>query len=712
MARKQAEPDPGESETDFVDRCTTEMLDEDDSLSQTDAEEACQLIWDERAATPVVRKTNDAGIVSRGKDHVGFVMSDESVDRMGDVIKVDGWKLSNFKRNPIALFNHNPNFVVGKWHNLRTEDNALKGDLELAAFGTSERVDEIRRLVEAGILKAVSVGFKPLAKPEPRDGKDPWNGVTFSKQELIETSLVSVPANANALAIAKSLSTSRSTLDLVFAGQGNRDQVVTRGGSPAGKPTLLSTERSRSMSTLSKRIEEGQQRLVSLRDRLTEHLATVDDSNVTDEQMTITKELNERIASADQLVISLKDSERSLTPATTTAMTVRTTAEPMATKGGAVARPFNIAPKKVEPLEFLVRSGVVQFFSHTLKMPIDAVRERIYGDDEATRVVCDWTLKAASAPAMTTVTGWAAELVQTVNADFMATLMPSSVFPSLSAMGLGLTFGANGKINLPTRNATPTIAGSFVGEGNPIPVRQAAFSAVILTPKKMAVITTWTKEMDMHSIPAIEGLLRQAIQEDTAVSLDAVLLDANAATVVRPPGLRNGVAGLTPTAGGGFTALVGDIKALTGAILTATNGNIRKMAWLMNPMQALAISLTQAPSAIGVFPFAAEIAAGNLRGFPIIVSGTVPVGTVIAIDAADFVSVAGDTPRFEISDQATLHMEDTTPLAIGTAGSPATVAAPAMSLFQTDSLALRLIMPVNWAQRRAGTVAWVAGVTW
>jgi hypothetical protein len=57
-------------------------------------------------------------------------------------------------------------------------------------------------------------------------------------------------------------------------------------------------------------------------------------------------------------------------------------------------------------------------------------------------------------------------------------------------------------------------------------------------------------------------------------------------------------------------------------------------------------------------------------------------------------------------------MEDTTPLAIGTAGTPATVAAPARSLFQTDSIALRMIMDVNWTLRRSGVVAWTSSVTW
>jgi hypothetical protein len=205
--------------------------------------------------------------------------------------------------------------------------------------------------------------------------------------------------------------------------------------------------------------------------------------------------------------------------------------------------------------------------------------------------------------------------------------------------------------------------------------------------------------------------LRDSVSQDTGVAIDAVLLDTNPATAIRPPGLRNGVSGLTPTAGGGFNALVGDIKALTGALLTATAGHIRSGTFLMNPQQALSISLTQAPG-VGVFPFADEIANNQLRGFSVITSGNVPLGTVIFLDAADFVVVGAEAPRFEVSDQATLHFEDTNPQDIGTGGTPGVVAAPAKNLFQTDSLALRLIWPLNWSLRRTGMVSWVAGVTW
>jgi HK97 family phage major capsid protein len=311
---------------------------------------------------------------------------------------------------------------------------------------------------------------------------------------------------------------------------------------------------------------------------------------------------------------------------------------------------------------------------------------------------------------LTTVTGWAAELVQTTWTDLMPLLMPKAILTRLAPKGLTLSFGATGRIIIPTRNRTPSLAGSFVGEGLAIPVRQGMFSSQTLTPKKMAVISTWTREMGDHSIPAIEGLIRAAIQEDTSVATDSVLIDANPATTIRPAGLLNGEGATAATAGGGIAAIIGDLTALIGALATSTYGNLRAPVWLMNPTDLLRVSLAQATNT-GIFPFKEEIAQGTLNNIPVIDSATVPTKTMILVDAADFVVVGGEAPRMEMSDQATLHMEDTSPTDL-VAGSPGVVASPQRSLFQTDSLALRMIMPLNWVQRRAGTVAWTQAVTW
>jgi hypothetical protein len=106
------------------------------------------------------------------------------------------------------------------------------------------------------------------------------------------------------------------------------------------------------------------------------------------------------------------------------------------------------------------------------------------------------------------------------------------------------------------------------------------------------------------------------------------------------------------------------------------------------------------------------VSRGTLLGYPIIQSTTVPQDTMVLVDAADFITATGDDVRFDVSDQAVLHMEDTAPLAIGTPGTPPTVAAPARSLWQTDSIGIRMILPMNWAFRRSGMVAYTSGMTW
>ena len=694
MTAKMPPPDDDEDYSDFMDRCTDE-LDQDE----------CQMIWDdERAAKGIVHKTHAAAVAG-----MEFVMSDETADRMDDVILSDGWDLQNFKKNPIALFGHRSDFPIGKWSNLRVENKQLRGQLELAPAGTSDRIDEIRRLIDAGILRAVSVGFRPIERAPINEKADEfWGPFKFLKQELVETSLVSVPANPNALQIAKSLKISPETQQLVFAGHGRRNGL-TRRGLTGGHADRKTQNRKGTTMSLAQRITELEQQTLAKKDELKAFHDAKGDGNYTDADIETVNTTTAAINHDERTLAALRESER------ISGITSDAGGRAMVPAKGngaapAAPRPFSFTAKKPDPIELFLRAGTSMILAQRERSSVDEMRRKIYGDDESTKAMLEWQTKAASQVATSTLVGWAAELVQQFVVDFMQLLMVQSVFAPLSAAGLALSFGRNGKIVIPTRSRTPTIAGSFVGEGLPIPVRQGAFTSQTLTPKKMAVITTWTREIDEHSVPAIQGLLRDAIQYDTGVALDAILLDANPATAIRPPGILNGVSGLTPTAGGGFAALVGDIKALTGALLTGTLGNVRNPRWLMNPQQANSIGLVAAPGA-GVFPFREEISQGRLSGWPVIVSGTVPAGTVIVIDAADFVSVA-EGPRFEISDQATLHMEDTTPTDISTTGTPAVVAFPAKSMFQTDSMALRLIMPMNWVIRRTGTVAWVAGVTW
>jgi HK97 family phage prohead protease/HK97 family phage major capsid protein len=732
MVGKQGDaPDPeaGESHDDYMQRCMDELGLDDDG----EAEDICQLAWDEysedageqESGMAVVHKTSVKG---KAADGMEFILSDATPDRFGDVVEPAGFSTDNFKKNPVALFNHNSDFPIGRWNNVRSERGALRGDLHCAPAGTSQRIDEIRRLIDAGILKAVSVGFRPIEKSPIEATK----GTRYVRSELVECSLVSIPANPNALAVAKSLNISTETQRMVFGEYADvKTRSISASASRSGKHADKRMTRSatgeyartfkfkETIMVLGERIGEAQKELIALCDDLEAHLTKTDNSNVSDADIEATTELNSKITSKRKHLAALQDAEKSLADQTNSdeqhqhrqLALVKPGQRPNGKGNADIGKPAIVhGTKELDPLDYLVRAGRTLLAAKTAgKTPNDVVTQ-IYGEDEPTRLFTELVFRAASAPAMTTVTGWAAELVQQTYAALMPLLMPQAIFTRLSAKGLALSFGTFGRIIIPTRSRTPTIAGSFVGEGAAIPVRQGAFTTQTLTPKKLAVITTWTREMSEHSTPAIEGVLREAIQQDTSVAIDTVLLDANAATVIRPPGLLNGVAATTATAGGGIAAFIGDITALLGALTTSTYGNLRSPAFLVNPTDMLRASLLQAANT-GIFPFQAQIAAGNIVGVPLIDSSTVPTKTMILIDAADFVSVGAEGPRLEISDQATLHFEDTSPADL-VSGSPGVVATPQKSLWQTDSLALRMVMPLNWTVRRTGVVAWVQNVSW
>jgi HK97 family phage prohead protease len=174
-----------------------------------------------------------------GDDPLVYVMSDETVDRVGDVIKADGWQIGNFLKNPIALFGHDHKFIVGHWTDVKVQGKRLIGRLNLLPKGISERLDEIRAAVEAGVLRAVSVGFNiDPDEAEPRKN----GGYFFKSTELLECSLVSVPANPNALQVAKSLDLSDEARALIFTDCAEPDpEIPAEPTEPAatGKKTVV-----------------------------------------------------------------------------------------------------------------------------------------------------------------------------------------------------------------------------------------------------------------------------------------------------------------------------------------------------------------------------------------------------------------------------------------------------------------------------------------
>lgn len=186
--------------------------------------------------------TAEASVVA-GERAMSFVFSDESVDRYGDIIFARGWLLENFAANPVALFGHDaskPENVIGRARNVRVEGTRLLGDIVFAEAAVNPVAETVFRMLQGGFLKCVSVGFQPIEWAAAKDKSRP-GGIDFRKQELLEISVVPIPANPNALVEAKAAGIDVERLGLVAgkmpALQGSLDR-----GHPARSSFAVTTK--------------------------------------------------------------------------------------------------------------------------------------------------------------------------------------------------------------------------------------------------------------------------------------------------------------------------------------------------------------------------------------------------------------------------------------------------------------------------------------
>jgi hypothetical protein len=138
-----------------------------------------------------------------------FIASDAVEDRQGECISQEGWDLTNFRANPVIQWAHNgqePAIATAEKIGFK-EINGKKVLVYKPVFHRKTPMSNyIADLVEDGIIKASSVGFKPLE----------MEGNTYTKSELLEISFVNVPANQNALSLGLSKGYSAAVIKSVM----------------------------------------------------------------------------------------------------------------------------------------------------------------------------------------------------------------------------------------------------------------------------------------------------------------------------------------------------------------------------------------------------------------------------------------------------------------------------------------------------------------
>ena len=134
---------------------------------------------------------------------ITFIASDSSCGRDMHVIRADAWDTKNFLQNPVCLFAHDDQAPpVGRVISLRTVGDQLRAIVKFAEAETYDFADTIFRLLRGGYLNAVSTGWLPRAWKAANDRNRP-GGLDFTDVELLEISVVPVPALPTALATAR-----------------------------------------------------------------------------------------------------------------------------------------------------------------------------------------------------------------------------------------------------------------------------------------------------------------------------------------------------------------------------------------------------------------------------------------------------------------------------------------------------------------------------
>jgi HK97 family phage prohead protease len=120
-----------------------------------------------------------------------FILSDESkINSKGFKVSLAGIDASRFDTNPVMLYNHNDENVVGRWSDLKIEDGKLSAT---PVFDTDDELGKkISGKVERGFLRGASLGIIPKNVVYVDDVP------VVSKSELLEASIVSIPADAGA----------------------------------------------------------------------------------------------------------------------------------------------------------------------------------------------------------------------------------------------------------------------------------------------------------------------------------------------------------------------------------------------------------------------------------------------------------------------------------------------------------------------------------
>ena len=625
--------------------------------------------------------------------YIEGIATTPTVDRSGDIVEPLG---ATFEREIPLYLEHNSSLRVGRvqlgkptkdgipfkaWMPKVIEDGPLR-----------QRVDTAWQELKYGLLKHVSIGFRILDNAYELIKET--RGIRFLKTEILELSLVPVPAQPDArISFFKSFSYSG---DDVSHATETRLRLAASGRSasaPQSAGASASQLKGNGMKTMQEQVAELRDTLATKRARMKEIDEVVTKDGLTDEATAEISELRKEIGELSTMVAmkegQIADSETAVAPATKAAST----------------RGPSILVKKADPDEkFQGQAYTRKILAKALAFleSKDAgfavrpseVAARLWGKSHPQLVS---VLKANEVAGGGTGSGeWGAELVAVDGrymGDFITYLYSKTVFDRLPLREVPARVTIKGQDGVAT--------GYWVGESKAIKVSTGDFSSVNTTPYKVGAITQFSKELLEDSSPAVEMLMRDALEEALRQRIDSTFLStSNVSAGVSPAGILYNLS-IGASNGPDAQSARTDYRTLIANFITAKN--LDGLYWVTTP--TLGVGLGSMVNALGQPEFpSVNASGGTYMGYPMITGDNVGSGDFILLKPSDIWKIGDMGIQVQVSDTAMLESSSAPS---GAADVPTAADQALTSMFQTDSVAIKVTRRISFGLRRSTAVAYI-----
>lgn len=605
-------------------------------------------------------------------------------DRMGDIVEPSGLQ---FKLPIPLLHQHNSERPIGHVTSAKVTKTGveIEGRIENipdAPPSLKERLDVAWAEIKSGLVRGLSIGFNPLEHNFMKNG-----GIHFTKAEWLELSTVTIPANAEA----SILSVKRFDDEVLRAASGKK--AVSRHSSlpvVSGQIKGLSTMDPRQQLIALKQVRAEKA------ERLSEifKMKQAETRSYTEEEVTEIDATRDEIRSLDE---QIRDKEIEIFMIAEAAPIVPRTAPDGIVRGMPhfhVRHEKNVDDKF--PGQSFVRQIIARAVAHLQQSTPAAIAEHRWGKSNPALVRL---IKANEVSAGGAASGeWGAELVDIDNryrGDFVEFLYSKTLFDKLPLRRMPAYVSVKGQDGQAT--------GYFVGETAAIPVSALDFSNVELTPLEVGALAVVSNKMLRYNSHDAEMYIRDALVKASADKIDTQFFSSSAAVSgVSFAGMLNGVSG-TAASGTDAAAVRTDIEVLYAAFIAAKNAS--DLALITTPGLAKAISLMRSDLEMPVFP-GVTANGGVLEGDPLFTGDNVTSGHLILLKPSDIWRIGESGVRVELSREATIEMSSAP---TGEGFTPTAQSQNAVSMFQSEMTAIKVVREINVQKRRSHAVQLITG---